>query len=151
MSNQDIAQQISIENGMLKHITEALRLAVGWQIHEADLSRKLSTVRFISQSLQRHLEHLMALEEYDGYMDMVVEQTPHLARRVDVLRSEHDQLRRVVNRIVPRLERASHSDRDDVDKLCEEVIRLLDKLDEHNKKETALLQEALARDGGGEG
>jgi hemerythrin-like domain-containing protein len=151
MSNQDIAQQISIENGMLKHITEALRLAVGWQMQENDLSRKLSTVRFISQSLQRHLEHLMTLEEHDGYMDMVVEQTPHLARLVDGLRKEHDQLRRVVNRLVHRLERASPSDHDEVDRLCEELIELVDKLDEHNKKETALLQEAMARDGGGEG
>jgi hypothetical protein len=63
MTNQDIAQQISIEHGMLKHITDALRLALGWQMEGDDLSRKLSTVRFISQSLQRHLEHLMALEE----------------------------------------------------------------------------------------
>jgi hemerythrin-like domain-containing protein len=151
MTNQDIAQQISIEHGMLKNINDALRLALGWQMQGDDLSRKLSTVRFISQSLQRHLEHLMALEEYDGYMDMVAESTPHLARRVDGLRNEHDQLRRVVNRIVPRLERASHSDHAEVDKLCEELVGLVDKLDEHNKKETALLQEALGRDGGGEG
>jgi hemerythrin-like domain-containing protein len=151
MTNQDIAQQISIEHGMLKNITDALRLALGWQMQGGDLSRKLSTVRFISQSLQRHLEHLMAMEEYDGYMDMVAESTPHLARRVDGLRNEHDQLRRMVNRIVPRLERTSHSDHAEVDKLCAELVGLVDKLDEHNKKETALLQEALGRDGGGEG
>jgi len=151
MTNQDIAQQISIEHGMLKNITDALRLALGWQMQGDDLSRKLSTVRFISQSLQRHLEHLMALEEYDGYMDMVAESTPHLARRVDGLRQEHDQLRRLVNRIVPRLERTSHSDHAEVGKLCVELVGLVDKLDEHNKKETALLQEALGRDGGGEG
>jgi hemerythrin-like domain-containing protein len=151
MTNQDIAQQISIEHGMLKNITDALRLALGWQMQGDDLSRKLSTVRFISQSLQRHLEHLMGLEEYDGYMDMVAESTPHLARRVDGLRNEHDQLRRMVNRVVPRLERASHSDHEEVDKLCAELVGLVDKLDEHNKKETALLQEALGRDGGGEG
>jgi hemerythrin-like domain-containing protein len=151
MTNQDIAQQISIEHGMLKNITDALRLALGWQMQGDDLSRKLSTVRFISQSLQRHLEHLMALEEYDGYMDMVAESTPHLARRVDGLRQEHDQLRRIVNRTVPRLERVSHSDHAEVDRLCAELVGLVDKLDEHNKKETALLQEALGRDGGGEG
>jgi hemerythrin-like domain-containing protein len=151
MTNQDIAQQISIEHGMLKNITDALRLALGWQMQGDDLSRKLSTVRFISQSLQRHLEHLMGLEEYDGYMDMVAESTPHLARRVDGLRNEHDQLRRMVNRIVPRLERTSHSDPAEVDKLCAELVGLVDKLDEHNKKETALLQEAMGRDGGGEG
>jgi hemerythrin-like domain-containing protein len=136
---------------MLKHITDALRVAIGWQLQGEELSRKLSTVRFISQSLQRHLEHLMALEEYDGYMDMVAEQTPHLARRVDALRHEHDQLRQAVNRIVPRLERVSHSNPTLVAQLCDELLELVDTLDAHDKKEAALLQEALGRDGGGEG
>jgi hemerythrin-like domain-containing protein len=151
MANQDVAQQISVEHGMLKHITDALQLALGWQLQGDDLSRKVSTVRFISQSLQRHLEHLMALEEYDGYMDMVAASTPHLARRVDGLREEHDQLRQTINRIVPRLERVSHSDHPEFDKLSAELLALVGKLDDHDKKETALLQEAVGRDGGGEG
>ena len=151
MSNQDIAQQISIENGMLKHITEALRLAVGWQIHEADLSRKLSTVRFISQSLQRHLEHLMALEEYDGYMDLVLATSPHLSRTVEGLRQEHEQLRAAICQIVLRLEGLAAGDPAAFARVCDDFRGLLQKVEEHNRREGILWQEAFKRDGGGEG
>ncbi len=151
MPHQDIAQQILLEHGMLKHLTDAVRLAVGWEMTGNDLSRKISSVRFISQSLQRHLEHLMGLEEHDGYMDMVVETTPYLARRVDNLRQEHNQLRQTVNRIVPWLERISHSDHAAFDKVCGELLALVGRLEDHDTKEAALIQEALARDGGGEG
>ena len=151
MPHQDIAQQILLEHGMLKHLTDAVRLAVGWEMKGNDLSRKVSTVRFIAQSLQRHLEHMIGLEEHDGYMDIVVETTPHLARRVDNLRQDHNHLRQAVSRIMPRLERISHSDHAAFEKLCDELLGLVGKLEDHDKKESALIQEALARDGGGEG
>ena len=65
--NNDIAQQTVVEDGILKLLVEGLRSALAWKVTN-DFSRKLSSVRFITQSFQRHLERLMALEEYDGYM-----------------------------------------------------------------------------------
>jgi hypothetical protein len=38
-----------------------------------DASRKLSTLRFITGSFQRHLERLLALEEYGGASGDTVE------------------------------------------------------------------------------
>jgi hypothetical protein len=67
MAPQDITQQTLLEQGMLYHLTDALRSVIDWKLHGADLSRKLSTLRFIAQSFQRHLERVMALEEYDGW------------------------------------------------------------------------------------
>jgi hypothetical protein len=84
-------------------------------------------------------------------MDVVALQTPHLARRVDALRREHDQFRQTVSHLVPRLERVAPPDRAEFDKLCGELLGFVARLDEHGRKEAALLHEAFARDGGGEG
>src|ERR1700682_3241191 len=100
MAFQDIAQQTFLEQGMLNHIMGALRSTIDWKLHGDDLSRKLSTLRFITQSFQSHLDSVMALEEYDGYMYMVGSLSPHLGKEVDVLRQEHDQFRKAVLRIV---------------------------------------------------
>jgi hemerythrin-like domain-containing protein len=151
MPYQDIAQQTFLEHGMLKNITDALRLTIAWQVQGEDFSRKLSTLRFIAHSLQRHLEHLMSLEEYDGYMDRVSQLTPYLGRRVDALRREHDEFRQAVHRILPHLERVSPTDHAEFGKLCDELLALVARLENHDRKEADLLHEAFGQDGGGEG
>ncbi len=151
MTPQDIAQQTLLEQGMLNHIMGALRSTIDWKLHGDDLSRKLSTLRFIAQSFQRHLERVLALEEYDGYMDMVGRLSPHLGKEVDALRREHDTFRKAVPRIVARLERISSTDPIPLGTVCDELLVLLDRLEGHSRRESALLQEAINREGGGEG
>jgi hemerythrin-like domain-containing protein len=151
MANQDVAQQTLVEHGMLKHITDALRAVLAWQVQEGGSARKLSSMRFITQSLQRHLDHLWELEEHDGYMGVVTERIPHLGRQVDALQQEHDRFRRAVRGIVARLERLSPADDTGLGDLCGETLGLLDKLDEHSRKEVGLVQEAFDWEEGGEG
>ena len=93
----------------------------------------------------------MALEEYEGYLDMVVQLSPFSGRAVDALRHEHDQVRNAAHRIVSRLERSSSTDHTTFGTVCDDLLVLLERLDEHGRKETDLLQEAFDREGGGEG
>ena len=72
MDHQDVARQTQVEHEMLGHIMEALRTAAGWQVRGPDASRKLSTLRFVAGSFQRHLEHLLTLEECDGYLGLAL-------------------------------------------------------------------------------
>jgi hemerythrin-like domain-containing protein len=151
MADHNIAEQMLVEHGMLKHIVEGLRAALGWESEGDDFSRKLHTVRFIARCLQRHLDHMLTLEEYDGYMDAVVNLSPQLSRRVDALRQEHDQFRKATLRIVHRLENVLPTDQSTFRNVCEELLALLDALDHHRRKEGDVLQEAFGKDGGGEG
>jgi len=151
MEHSDMAQQVLVEHGMLKHIMEGLRATVAWPIHGGDFSRKLSTLRFISQSFQRHLERLTSLEEFDGYMNLVMEANPHLAKNVEGLREEHHRLRSSLRRLVHGLERIAATDQAAFAQAIQELSAILDRVDEHHKKEASLVQEALERDGGGEG
>src|SRR5262249_40241546 len=90
MDPQDIAEQARFEQQLLRQVMEGLRLSTTWQVREPDASRKLSSLRFVTSSFQRHLERLLALEEDDGFMDKEVAGAPHLGRATEALRAEHD-------------------------------------------------------------
>lgn len=151
MNPNDVAKQGQIENQMLKHLIEGIRSTIAWKVTNTDVARKVSTLRFIAQSFQRHLARLMTLEEYDGYMSLVVDSCPRLAKTVELLRSEHDRFRVRVDRVVHDLERL-HPDNDlRLRRICDDFLALLEKLDEHTRLETDVLQEAMDRDTGGEG
>jgi iron-sulfur cluster repair protein YtfE (RIC family) len=146
MQRKEIAEQTRVENGMLKYLVEGLR-----KVHGPDYSRKLSTLRFITQSFQRHLEHMMSLEETNGYMDMVLTTAPQLGRSVDALRKDHEWFRSALGSIASRLERLAPTDAAALADVSQDLHNLLHKLDEHSKKEADLVLEAIERDEGGEG
>src|SRR5262249_62335028 len=88
-----VAQQMQVEHGLLQHLIQGLRATAAWPVPGPDASRKLSTLRFVAGSFQRHLERLLALEEYDGYMGLVRATSPRLGRTADALRVEHEHFR----------------------------------------------------------
>jgi hypothetical protein len=149
--HHDIARQTVIENHILRLLIEGLRSALAWKLATDDFSRKLSSVRFITQSFQRHLERLMALEEYDGYMVRLEKKAPQLTRAVSDLKQENETFRTEIRRILHGLEHLSSTDRATFANLCDELLNLLKDLEEHCKKETDLYHEAFEQDAGGEG
>src|SRR5262245_44100697 len=151
MDRQEVARQTQVEHELLQHLLQGLRLTAGWEVEGPDASRKLSSLRFVAGSFQRHLERLLALEEYDGYLDLVLAAAPRLARATDALRAEHDRFRAETRRLVQRLERLPATDRAALAGVCGDLLALVGRLEEHSRKEIALIQEALDRDGGGEG
>jgi hemerythrin-like domain-containing protein len=151
MDNRDVARQTQVEQELLGHIMQVVRISAGWPVPGPDASRKLSTLRFVAQSFQRHLEHLLTLEEYDGYMDLVRTCAPRLGRLTEALKLEHDVFRGRTRQLVQRLERLAATDVKTLDTVCTEMLELLNRVEEHNKKETELIQEAIAQDEGGEG
>lgn len=151
MSHQDIAQQTLLEQGMLNLIMGALRNTLAWKPESPDFSRKLSSLLFAAQSFHRHLERTLAVEEYNGYMEMVAPLNPHLAKNVEQLRQEHDLFRKDARRIVYGLENVSPTGRFTLDSVCDELLALLNKIESHNRKEADLLQEGFNREEGGEG
>ena len=151
MERQDVQQQVVIEHETLVHITSALRTTIGWEPQEPDFARKLSSLRFVCESFQRHLKRLFRLEQAEGYMTVVVDSRPQLSDQVRALRSEHVHFRKGVRDILARLAEVEPTDHATFSKISEDLLALLDRLDKHHRKEAGLLQEALLRDEGGEG
>jgi hemerythrin-like domain-containing protein len=146
-----ISEQVLVEHKILAHITSALRATIGWAYQGTDLTRKIGSLRFVGQSLQRHLKHLMGLEEEDGYMSVILESHAELSDEIEALRQEHGQFRKDLSRILTRLRLVKPTDHLALAKISENLLALLEKLDEHSHKETGLIQHALLKDEGGEG
>jgi hypothetical protein len=151
MDHLAIPQQVLVEHQTLAYVVSALRSTIGWKFPGTDLSRKLSSLLFVGESFQRHLERLMSLEEAEGYMAVVLASRPELNDEVETLRQEHGQFRASLGQVLTRLRAVAPQDHQAFSAASEDFLALLDKLDDHSKHETDLLQEALLQDEGGEG
>ncbi len=149
MDHQAISQQMLIEYDLLAHLQSALRNILQWASHGQDLPRKLSSLRFMTQAFQRHLERLMTLEEHDGYMEVVKESRPTFSPQVDALRAEHDSFRRELRRVTARLERLTPEEPQPISQVSTELESLLSRVEVHGRKEVDLLQESLVQEDGG--
>jgi hypothetical protein len=148
--DQDVAQQMQVEHGLLQHLIQGLREAAAWPVPGPDDSRKLSTLRFVAQSFQRHLERLLALEEDDGYLGLARACAPRLVRAADTLRAEHERFRAEAGRLVQRLDRLPGTDAA-LAPVCADLLALLGRVESHSEREMALVHEAFGQDEGGEG
>ena len=146
---QDVAQQMQVEHGLLQHLIGGLR-AAAWPVPGPDASRKLSTLRFVAGSFQRHLERLLALEEGD-YLGLVRAASPRLVRAADALRAEHERFRTEARRLAQRLERLPGTDPAALGPVCADLLALLGQVEGHSEREMALVHEAFGQDEGGEG
>jgi hypothetical protein len=151
MDHLGISEQVLVEHKTLSHITNALRATIGWKYQRADLTRKIESLRFVGRSLQRHLKHLMGLEEEDGYMTVILESHPELSDEIEELRQEHGQFRKGLARILTKLRLIHATDHVGLAKTSELLLTLLEQLDVHSHKETGLIQHALLKEEGGEG
>jgi hemerythrin-like domain-containing protein len=151
MDQLNVVRQTQIEKGMLEILIEGLQNTLAWKISGADLSRKISTMRFVTRSFQSHMRRLMDIEERDGYMDIVLERQPHLSKVVQALRHEHDEFRQDIRLLMQNLETLMPTDQNTLNAICDQASALLKKVDTHNQKEAAIIQEAFERENGGEG
>lgn len=151
MDHVGISEQLLVEHKILAHIVNALRATIGWKYQGPDPTRKIGSLRFVGQSLQRHLKHLMGLEEEDGYMSVILESNPELSDEIEALRLEHSQFRKGLGRILTKLRLVQPTNPVALAKISEDLLALMEKLDEHSHKETGLIQHALLKDEGGEG
>jgi Hemerythrin HHE cation binding domain len=146
-----VIQQTKVESQALEHVTQALEVAIAWVVDGDDISRKLSSVRFLTESYQRHFERLFALEEVDGYMESIAQLNPELASQVDGLKEEHEQFRDAIRKTVLRLDQASPVNPANFSVICEKLRTVINQIMQHIHQENELLVESVQQDTGGEG
>ena len=140
-------QQALFEHELLAHIAAALRMTIDWALHTQDCSSRLPSLRFIAHSFQRHLEHILELEERDGYMPAIDgHRHADLLGPIAELRREHDRFRQLVLESLQRLEVLSASDYLTLHDVSTGILLLLDQINEHNQREMQLIEEARERD-----
>lgn len=140
-------QQALFEHQLLAHIAEALRTTIDWAVRTQDCSSRLPSLRFIANSFHRHLEHILELEEREGYLPAIGSRRHvDLHEQVNSLRREHDDFRVRLRNAVDRLERLSATDYLTVGEVCTGLLALLDEINDHNRREMLLIEEVRDRD-----
>ncbi len=147
----DIAMQIEVELALLMNIEQAFRIALDWKTHGGGNIRKLSTLRFVARTFERHLARLRVLSEHGGYMHLVADMKPHLAGAVQVLKRLRDDLQDHLEQLIVRLEHVSPAETAPFQALCQDLAHYLEELTDHGQKEMELLQECFAQEEGGSG
>jgi hypothetical protein len=143
-----LARQALFEHDLLEHLKTALRLALSWRVDDVGYERKRSTVCFTAESLGRHLERLMEIEEEGGYMREVLDRKPHLAEEVAALRADHELFRASLAELMPKAQAGARLEPAGLDQLGRQLADLLDRIDKHDHKEVDLFQEGLSADEG---
>lgn len=151
MDTHSIAEQAVIEHRALQHIKDALRITLEWNSTQENASRKLSSVHFMAQSLERHLARMMDLEEDGGYMATVLEQRPEWKSRIEPLHADHDRFRASLTEIMHSLKQATARQAQGLEATCHQIRGLLADVDAHDRTECELLQQVILQEDGGEG
>ncbi|MEM6798681.1 MAG: hemerythrin domain-containing protein [Planctomycetota bacterium] len=150
-ATDSVASVSWIEHQTLEHIKGALRVTLDWKAPSVSQARKKSSIRFTLQSFCRHLERVMAIEEEDGYLEVVAEAKPYLEHRLRALADDHQRFRQRVQTLGPQLDEVADWCEEEFDEICDEIRHLLADVDRHDQAEVRLLQETMTLDEGGEG
>jgi hypothetical protein len=143
--------QFTVENQVLDHVKSALRKTLASDEDRMGLERKVSTVKFVTESLVRHLIRLLDLEDETEAADPIAENKPHLAEKTAALQFEHSQFRAVLQEMSDQARGISPDNEPHFDAFCRDVLAFLDRLDQHEARELAILQELHNAEEGGEG
>jgi hypothetical protein len=146
-----LAQAACLEHQILDHVKQALRVTLDWKAPSIALNRKMSSVQFTTKSFARHLLRMMDLEETDGYMQVVLEEKPHMEHRVKKLERQHRKFRQTLEDLTPAVTSMTGLPEEEFDDVSRRILELLDEVDQHDVDEIELLQETLLCDEGGEG
>lgn len=102
----------------------------------------LDGLRARLRTIRRDLIQHFNLEEQNGYMDIVRKREPRLARAVDKLAGEHQQLRQSLDSLLAEAKVASRL----TDRIREHTRQWIQSLRRHELRETALVQDVFDSD-----
>ena len=143
--------QFTIENQVLDHVKKALRNTLTADAERMGVDRKVSAVRFVTESLARHLERLLDLEDEVGLVDPREVDKPHLVERASILQREHTSIRSMLLNLSEAAAELGTEQEPYFQAYCRNAIAFLDQLDRHEQAEMSILQQIYNDDEGGEG
>ena len=93
-----------------------------------------------------HVHRMMSIEEEDGYLLPVVEHRPGLAHQVDLLRHEHDELRRLMDDLHDAVHALKPQDHLLVRDTCTRIQIYLGHVQRHEDHENHIVLYTLTED-----
>lgn len=147
MDSRDLGQWMQSEYERVHELANRLREhIVSRPRGELTLWLKELSLRYdhFAAHVLRHLE----LEEEDGYLLPVLEQRPTLARQVEILRHEHDEIKQLIKNVGEAVHALKSSDSLLIRDCCTRIQVLLGHVERHGEHENHMVLYVFTQDMG---
>jgi hemerythrin len=134
-----VFEEIDAEHRELDRLYSQIRVSLN------DCFARPYVIRKWLMELATKLSCHFAREEEGGYFDEIVELAPRLSFAAEALQREHGELLDSLDRLHKRLSTASSNLRQ-LDSIRQDFEKFLHKCDQHESRESALVQEAHLSD-----
>lgn len=151
MNSLTTEEQTALGSKSVDRDIEALRTAMQSSGESGLSHEQLAETQSKTRILKRHLDRLFDLEEVDDYFQFVVGQHPQLSQQVTQLKTEHEEFRQLIDRLIMQLGSLETHDQERFDAICLEIHSVICRVLAHGRAEGKLLRQSLDRDEGGEG
>ncbi|GMU35725.1 MAG: hemerythrin domain-containing protein [Planctomycetia bacterium] len=145
MNPQELMNKVSNEHQKVIDLSERLgeKVSVAPRVNRAKWLRE---VRGEYEHLRGHLIKHMALEEQDGFMVSVAEQSPALTREIERLAHEHVEITKLLGLIQRELNEVNEKDQLLLLDCCRRIQALLQYVEHHERDENFLVLTAFTTD-----
>lgn len=150
MSPCELAEWMRAEQDALRELNRLIRqhIASMPDVNLADWSLGLKAA---FERLRVHIERDFAAKEEGGYLCVVTDLRPSLSRQVEGIRSEHEQILMLANRILADIAETTPEQRLLLDSICARIERFLTCVEEHDRREVMITLAVCSQDIGGKG
>ncbi len=149
MTEQEIAKRVAEEHKKLAGIMQDLNDALA-NMPDSNRVDWLENLRKHFFHFRAHMNHRVALEEYGGFMEWVVEARPTLARRVEGLRRERRNWLAGIEQSQQQLADATPDQAEQLESIRSKVLEVMGVIRRHTEEEDMVIADALLQDIGGE-
>jgi hemerythrin-like domain-containing protein len=148
LNEEELGLRLQEEHKALMQLSQVLKEHIAGQPN-VSLSQWLEGLRVAFDRLQAHIERCVAMKTKDGYLDMILQQRPTLAKQVAGVQAEHGQLLRLGEGIRNDLAATRPEDRVLIGDLNARVLRYMAIVAQHEQRESMIVLFALNQDIGG--
>ena len=147
-TNVSIANQLKKEHSYIDAITRKIeKLVAAIKPQRRALEWSSSLLENLS-SLRDHLEKHFEFEETGGFMEEVTKALPNISPQVEILHRDHEILAYEINDLYRRAERLILDSGPTTREIGEDIKHFLHSLQEHERKENALVLRVFLDDVG---
>ena len=145
--NEDIVKAKEAGQDLQQDLAAVANLLQDWEYRCSNRARLLEAGKIVGD-FRHHLLCHFAQEEHEGFLEPVLRRAPERTSTVEQLKSDHAALREDIDRLHNDFVLASYGGKISLGSLRSSLSRLVDTLQDHERRESDLIQAVYYRDTG---
>jgi hypothetical protein len=146
-TGEDVVKAKEAGQDLQQDLSEVASLLQDWEYRSASRARLLEAGKVVGD-FRHHLLCHFAQEEHEGFLEPVLRRAPERTSTVEQLKSEHTALRQDIDRLHHDFVLASYGGKVSLGSLRAALADLVEALQDHERRESDLIQAVYYRDTG---